>query len=121
MPAHPVVRDMTAGRSLIGARWRAALSPVRMSWATGLRRTHAGPHVVERTWRWPGGDQGCTGDQADTGLTTLPDTAAGRGLRSERTMRRRGARTAGPSARLSSISTRSKGAGLPCVRPPSDA
>ena len=74
----PVVRDTTAGRSLIGARWRAALSPVRMSWATGPRRTHAGPHTVKRTWRWPGGDQGCTGDQADTGLTTLPDTATSR-------------------------------------------
>lgn len=74
----PVVRDMTAGRSLIGARWRAALSLVRMSWATGPRRTHAGPPTVKRTWRWPGGDQGCTGDQADTGLTTLPDTDTGR-------------------------------------------
>src|SRR5690606_19650986 len=35
--------DTAAGRSLIGARWRSALSPVGVAGTTGPRSTHAGP------------------------------------------------------------------------------
>src|SRR5690606_32616251 len=35
--------DTAAGRSLIGARWLSALSPVGVAGPTGPRRTHAGP------------------------------------------------------------------------------
>jgi aryl-alcohol dehydrogenase-like predicted oxidoreductase len=49
-------RPERGARVLDGDRWRATR--------------------VERTWRWPGGDQGCTGERADTGFGGLPDTAA---------------------------------------------
>jgi hypothetical protein len=67
VPGHDS-RSLTDRRS----HWRAALSPVRVSWATGPRETSCRTSKVKRTRRWPGGDQGCTGDIQTTGTNTLP-------------------------------------------------
>ena len=71
---HPVApghdsRSLTDRRS----HWRAALSPVRVSWATGPRETSCRTSKVKRTRRWPGGDQGCTGNHISAGRRSLPN------------------------------------------------
>src|ERR671912_2299071 len=94
-------RDTTAGRSLIGARWRAALSPVRVSWATGPRRTHAGPRRSSARGDGPVGTRGAPATTPAPALqpcrTSHQQT---RGWTSERACARPAAGAGAPDSRL---------------------
>ena len=56
---HPVVQDVSAGRSLIGALGRSALLPVDTPWTAGPRRTHAGGQTASDRGDDPTGTREC--------------------------------------------------------------
>ena len=52
-------RDVSAGRSLIGALGRSALLPVDTPWAAGPRRTHDGGRTASAVGDDPTGTREC--------------------------------------------------------------